>query len=444
MPIKVLMPALSPTMTEGNIARWLKKEGDKVKSGDVLAEIETDKATMEVESVDEGKLGKILVKEGAQGVKVNEPIAVILEEGEDAKALDQFLKSEAGKTAAAETERQRPEQPKPNSPRPNSPRPRRRSRPRFPPRHRRRARRVRPRPKRRRPAAACSRRRSPSASPRIAVSISRACRAAARMAASCSPTSRRRRPPAARVGASASVACSPARAPAFPPAQGRVQPLSTMRKVIAQRLTLSKQTVPHFYVTVDCEIDRLLELRAEINAIDETLKLSVNDFVIKAVALALKQVPDANASWSDEGIVFYDAADVSVAVAIPGGLITPIIKSAEKKGLAAISKEMKDLAARARDNKLKPEEFQGGTFSISNMGMFGVKDFSAIINPPQGGILAIAAGEKRPVVKDGQLAVATVMSVTLSCDHRVIDGVLGAQWLQAFKGLIEHPIKLVL
>jgi pyruvate dehydrogenase E2 component (dihydrolipoamide acetyltransferase) len=230
----------------------------------------------------------------------------------------------------------------------------------------------------------------------------------------------------------------------FPPAQGRVQPHTTMRKVIAQRLTLSKQTVPHFYVTVDCEIDRLLDLRAELNALDETLKLSVNDFVIKAVALALKQVPNANASWSDEGVVLYDAADVSVAVAIPGGLITPIIKSAEKKGLAAISKEMKDLAARARDNKLKPEEFQGGTFSISNMGMFGVKDFSAIINPPQGGILAIAAGEKRPVVKDGQLAVATVMSVTLSCDHRVIDGVLGAQWLQAFKGLIEHPVKLVL
>jgi pyruvate dehydrogenase E2 component (dihydrolipoamide acetyltransferase) len=230
----------------------------------------------------------------------------------------------------------------------------------------------------------------------------------------------------------------------FPPARARVQPHTTMRKVIAQRLTLSKQTIPHFYVTVDCEIDRLLDLRAELNALDESLKLSVNDFVIKATALALKQVPDANASWSDEGVMLYDSADISVAVAIPGGLITPIIKSAEKKGLAAISKEMKDLATRAKENKLKPEEFQGGTFSISNMGMFGVKDFSAIINPPQAGILAIAAGEKRPVVEDGKLEVATVMSVTLSCDHRVIDGALGAQYLQAFKGLIEHPIKLVL
>lgn len=217
-----------------------------------------------------------------------------------------------------------------------------------------------------------------------------------------------------------------------------------MRKVIAQRLTLSKQTIPHFYVTMDCEIDRLLDLRAEINGTDESLKLSVNDFALRAVALALMAVPEANASWSDAGTVFYDAADISVAVAIPGGLITPIIKSAEKKGLAAISAEMRDLAARAKDNKLKPEEFQGGTFSISNMGMFGVKDFSAIINPPQAGILAISTGEQRAVVKDGKLAVATVMSVTLSCDHRVIDGALGARWLQAFKGLIEHPIKLVL
>jgi pyruvate dehydrogenase E2 component (dihydrolipoamide acetyltransferase) len=224
----------------------------------------------------------------------------------------------------------------------------------------------------------------------------------------------------------------------------RVQPHTTVRKVIAQRLTQSKQTVPHFYATVDCEIDRLLDLRAELNAIDETMKLSVNDFVIKATALALMEIPDANASWSDQGVVLYDSADISVAVAIPGGLITPIIKSAEKKGLAVISKEMKDLAQRAKENKLKPEEFQGGTFSISNMGMFGVKDFSAIINPPQGAILAVAAGEKRPVVKDGKLDIATVMSVTISCDHRVIDGALGAQWLQAFKKLIEHPIKLVL
>jgi pyruvate dehydrogenase E2 component (dihydrolipoamide acetyltransferase) len=439
MPIKILMPALSPTMTEGNLARWLKKEGDEVKSGDVLAEIETDKATMEVEAVDEGKLGKILVKEGAQGVKVNDPIAVLLEEGEDPKSIDPFLKSDKPAALPAKAEapkaEAKPEQPKAEAPKPAA----------AP---------AAPVPAAPRPAASQQAPAVPSggrvfASP-LAKRIAKESGIDLVRIQGSGPHGRIvladvEQAKTSGVGAGLGLGGLLAGVGAnFPPARSRVQPHTTMRKVIAQRLTQSKQTVPHFYATVDCEIDRLLDLRAELNAIDETMKLSVNDFVIKAAALALIQMPDANASWSDEGVVLYDSADISIAVAIPGGLITPIIKSAEKKGLAAISQEMKDLATRAHENKLKPEEFQGGTFSISNMGMFGVKDFSAIINPPQGAILAVAAGEQRPVVKNGKLEIATVMSVTLSCDHRVIDGVLGAQWLQAFKALIEHPIKLVL
>jgi pyruvate dehydrogenase E2 component (dihydrolipoamide acetyltransferase) len=444
MPIKVLMPALSPTMTEGNLARWLKKEGDNVKSGDVLAEIETDKATMEVEAVDEGKLGKILVKDGAQGVKVNDPIAVILEEGEDPKSIDQFLKSDAGKPAAAPAPAEAPKaeaakreaptaEAKPAAAPAPAPAPA-------------------PRPAAPQPTPAAPSGGRVFASPlakRVAkdsgIDLSRVTGSGPHGRVVLADVEKAKASGGARAGAVGGVGGLMAGANAnYGHAGSRMQPHTTMRKVIAQRLTQSKQTVPHFYATVDCEIDRLLDLRAELNALDETMKLSVNDFVIKATALALMEIPDANASWSDQGVVLYDSADVSVAVAIPGGLITPIITSAEKKGLAVISKEMKDLAQRAKENKLKPEEFQGGTFSISNMGMFGVKDFSAIINPPQGAILAIAAGEKRPVVKDGKLDIATVMSVTISCDHRVIDGALGAQWLQAFKKLIEHPIKLVL
>ena len=437
MPIKVLMPALSPTMTEGNLARWLKKEGDSVKSGDVLAEIETDKATMEVEAVDEGKLGRILVAAGAQGVKVNEPIALLLEDGEDAKALDQF-KNNGGSANAASAPAKAEAKPQPA---------------------------VQPAP------AAAPVQAAPKAAPAPAPASASAS-VGGRVFAS--PLARRVakesqidlsrvagsgphgrivladvEKAAAGGGARAGVGgglggLSAGSDASFAPARGKLQPHTTMRKVIAQRLTLSKQTVPHFYVSMDCELDRLLDLRAELNAIDEKAKLSVNDFVIRATALALMQVPEANASWTDEGSLFYDSADISVAVSIPGGLITPIIKSADKKGLLTISREMKDLAVRARENKLKPDEFQGGTFSISNMGMYGVREFSAIINPPQGCILAVSAGEQRAVVKDGKLAVATVMTCTLSCDHRVVDGVLGAQYMQAFKGLIEHPIKLVL
>ena len=425
MPIKILMPALSPTMTEGNIARWLKKEGDKVKSGEVLAEIETDKATMEVEAVDEGTLGKIMVAAGSQGVKVNDVIALLLEEGEDKKALDSVVAAPAPKVAATE-------EPKAAAAPAQAA--------------------AAPAPKAAAPAAAPS----PSVSSGGRVFATPLARRIAKdkgfdiaSVTGSGPHGRITRSDVENFngGASAGGAGGGLRlgsGATFAPAKSKLVPHSTMRRVIAKRLVESKQTVPHFYVSVDIDLDRLMDLRAEINAIDEKTKISVNDFAIRAAALALMQVPGANAAWSDEGAVMYESVDISVAVSIPGGLITPIIKSAEKKGLAVISAEMKDLATRAKENKLKPEEFQGGTFSLSNLGMFGVKDFSAIINPPQGAILAVSAGEQRAVVKNGQLAVATVMTCTLSCDHRVVDGALGAQFMQAFKNLIEHPIKLVL
>jgi pyruvate dehydrogenase E2 component (dihydrolipoamide acetyltransferase) len=431
MPINVLMPALSPTMTEGKIARWLKAEGDQVKSGQVLCEIETDKATMEVEAVDEGVLAKILVPGGAEGVKVNAVIALIAGEGEDAKAVA------AGGPAASAA------------------------------------------PKAAAPAAAPAS--APAASP-AAASAPAASSSGARVVASplakrmadqagldlskiagSGPGGRivkhdveaavsgggakRSAPAAASAGAPAPVAVSSAALAAIGP--HKLVPLSTMRKVIARRLTESKQQVPHFYLTVDCEIDRLLAGRVSLNARSPekgpgAFKLSVNDFVIKAVAAALRQVPNANASYSDDGMLLWDNVDISVAVAIPGGLITPIIRNADKKGLVEISSTMKDLATRAKDGKLKPEEFQGGTFSISNLGMFGIKDFAAVINPPQGCILAVGAGEQRAVVKNGALAVATVMSVTLSVDHRVVDGSVGAEFLSAFKKIVEDPLAMLL
>jgi pyruvate dehydrogenase E2 component (dihydrolipoamide acetyltransferase) len=453
MPIKVLMPALSPTMTEGKLASWKKKEGDAVKSGDVLAEIETDKATMEVEAVDEGTLGKILVADGTEGVKVNQPIALILEEGEDKSAL---AAAANGGGAAA-----KPEAPKAEAPK-KAPEPAK-------------------------PAAAPQ----PAAPPQAAAPAAAAgggMQAAAPAAASgggrvfASPLAKRMAEQAgidlSRITGSGpqgrvikvdiesalSRGGAPMRAPAGAPAptpaaapaaqvggaaRYKLVPHTTMRKVIARRLTEAKQQVPHFYLTVDCEIDLLLKARADINAKAPekgagAYKLSVNDFVIKAAAVALKRVPAANASWSDEGTLLYENVDISVAVAIPGGLITPIIHTADQKGLVQISAEMKDLATRAKDNKLKPEEFQGGTFSISNLGMYGIKHFEAVINPPQGCILAVGAGEQRAVVKNGQLAVATVMSCTLSCDHRVVDGAVGAEYMQALKSIIENPLMMLL
>ena len=420
MPITILMPALSPTMTEGNLARWLKSEGDSVSPGDIIAEIETDKATMEIESVDEGVLGKILVAEGAEEIAVNTPIAVLLEEGEDSSAL-------AGFEAAAAPA------PKPAAAAPS----------------------VAPTPE---PAPAPAPAPQPAATAAAGERIF-ASPLARRMAeqqgidlASLTGSGPKGRIVKADIEAYArgAPAAAPTAAVSAAPAAGETPfdllPVNNIRKVVARRLTESKQQVPHFYLTVDCEIDQLLKVRADLNARakDGEFKLSVNDMVIKAAAVALMQVPAANASWSDAGIKQYKQADISVAVAIDDGLITPIVRNANGKGLRTISEEMLDLSARAREGRLAPEEFQGGTFSISNLGMFGVKDFQAVINPPQGCILAVGAGEPRPVVKDGALAIATVMSCTLSVDHRVVDGAIGAQFLAAFKALIEDPLGLLL
>jgi pyruvate dehydrogenase E2 component (dihydrolipoamide acetyltransferase) len=441
MPINVLMPALSPTMTEGKLARWLKKEGDAVKSGQVLCEIETDKATMEVEAVDEGTLGKILVAGGTEGVKVNTPIAVILEEGESAASTAAPAPAAVPAPAAA------PAAAAAAAPAPAAPPA---ARPAAAPAAD--AGRVFASPLARRMAEQAgldiSAIRGSGPNGRIVKADIDAARAGGQAA-------RKPAAPAAAAAPSAAPA-SAALAPAAVSAASlaaigphKLVPLSSMRRVIARRLTESKQQVPHFYLTVDCVIDRLLAGRAALNAKSPekgpgAFKLSVNDFVIKAVAVALRQVPAANASYSDDGILMWDNVDVSVAVAIPGGLITPIIRNADAKGLAQISNEMKDLAARAKDGKLKPEEFQGGGFSISNLGMFGIKEFGAVINPPQGAILAVGAGEQRPVVKDGALAIATVMSCTLSVDHRVIDGAVGAEFLAAFKRIVEDPLAMLL
>jgi pyruvate dehydrogenase E2 component (dihydrolipoamide acetyltransferase) len=427
MPIPIRMPALSPTMTEGNLAKWLKKEGDEVHSGDVLAEIETDKATMEVEAVDDGRIGRILVPEGAEGIKVNELIALLLGEDEDASALANF----AGSTR----------EPAPPSPPPEDT-----------------------------PAAPAA---APAARGNGRIFASPLARRMAQQAGLDLGDIRGSGPQGRIVKADIEAALSPARAAPAPqplrpaaasqplPAAAPIlskkrvaalagnppyteRPLTAMRRVIARRLTESKQTVPHFYLTIDCEIDELLKIRAELNAKSDAYRISVNDFVIRATALALRQVPAANASWSDEAILLWEAVDIAVAVALEDGLITPIVKAADRKGLAAIANETKDLVARARAGKLKLEEFQGGTFSISNLGMYGVRDFAAVINPPHGGILAVGAGEQRPVVKNGALAAATVMSCTLSCDHRAVDGAVGAQFLAAFKKLIEDPLTMLL
>jgi pyruvate dehydrogenase E2 component (dihydrolipoamide acetyltransferase) len=436
MPINVLMPALSPTMTEGKLARWLKKEGDTIKSGQVLCEIETDKATMEVEAVDEGTLGKILVAAGTEGVKVNAPIAVILVEGESAGAAP----------PPAVAARVAPQVPVSTTPAPATPVA---SVPALAPAGD--GARVFVSPLARRMAEQSgldlSAIRGSGPNGRIVkadIDAALATATAARKPATAAPVAASA--PAAST-ASAPAAVSAASLAAIGP--HKLVPLSTMRRVIARRLTESKQQVPHFYLTVDCEIDKLLAGRTALNAKSPekgpgAFKLSVNDFVIKSVAVALRQVPAANASFSDDGLLMWDNVDISVAVAIPGGLITPIVRNADAKGLAQISNEMKDLAARAKDGKLKPEEFQGGGFSISNLGMFGIKEFGAVINPPQGAILAVGAGEQRPVVKNGALAIATVMTCTLSVDHRVIDGAVGAEFLAAFKRIVEDPLAMLL
>jgi pyruvate dehydrogenase E2 component (dihydrolipoamide acetyltransferase) len=447
MPINITMPALSPTMEEGNLSKWLVKEGDTVKSGDVLAEIETDKATMEVEAVDEGIVAKLVVPSGTEGVKVNAVIAILAAEGEDVKAAGAgggsapaaAPKAEAAPVAAAPA-----------------------------------------------PAAA------PAATP---ASQATAPAIAAGERTFSSPLARRlakeagldiakvsgsgphgrvvksdiekavasgtgKAVPASGAGAGASVGqAAPVAAPKgaseeavlklFEAGSYELVPHDGMRKTIARRLTESKQTIPHFYVSVDCELDALLALRAQLNDAAPrkedrpAYKLSVNDMVIKAMALALRDVPDANVSWTDSNMVKHKHADVGVAVSIPGGLITPIIRHAELKSLSAISNEMKDLGKRAKERKLKPEEYQGGTTSVSNMGMMGVSNFAAVVNPPHATILAVGAGQERVIVKNKQMVIAQVMTVTLSTDHRAVDGALGAELLGAFKRYIESPMGML-
>ncbi|MEA2880749.1 MAG: hypothetical protein QOF14_5945 [Hyphomicrobiales bacterium] len=453
MPINITMPALSPTMEKGNLAKWLKKEGDKVKAGDIIAEIETDKATMEVEAVDEGTLAKIVVPEGTADVPVNQVIAVLAGEGEDAGAAA----SAAGSAPAPKPA----EAPKAAAPQPAAPAP--------------------------------AKTEAPAAKPAAAAPAPAAARATnghARIFSS--PLARRLAKeagidlariagtgPHGRVVARDIAAAKEGKglkAPGAAPAAGapapsgvtfqlpsddkvlalyeagsyEVIPHDNMRRIIAQRLTASTQNIPHFYLTVDCVIDKLMAAREEINATapknkegKPAYKLSVNDFVVKALALALQKIPNANVSWTESGMLKHKHSDIGVAVALPGGLITPIVRNAESKSLSAISNELKDMVARARAKKLKPNEYQGGTSSVSNLGMYGIKDFTAVINPPHATILAAGAGEERPIVRKGQIVAATVMSVTLSCDHRAVDGALGAELIGAFKALIENPVMMV-
>jgi pyruvate dehydrogenase E2 component (dihydrolipoamide acetyltransferase) len=412
MPVKILMPALSPTMTEGNLVRWLKSEGDIVKSGQVLAEIETDKATMEVEAVEEGTLAKIMVAAGTEGVKVNSLIAVLLEEGEDATSIDAFI-STADLVAPAQ----------PTAPTLAS---------------------------KSTSVSSAATSASLTTGERLFVSPL-AKRVAAQNQinlASITGSGPRGRIVKADVEHAALApsknTSAPGQATVYGDSGYADLPLNNMRKVIARRLTESKQQVPHFYLNVDCELDALLALRSDVNTRLEGGKLSVNDFIVRACALALIKVPEANVSWMDTHIRQFQAADISVAVAIDGGLVTPVVRSANLKSMKDISAEVKILADKARAGKLAPEDYQGGSFTISNLGMYGIKQFSAIINPPQACILAVGAGEKRPIVKDGALAVATVMSCTLSADHRAVDGAVGARFLEAFKTLIEDPLRLLI
>jgi len=427
MPIEILMPALSPTMTEGTLAAWSVKEGDIVSSGDVIAEIETDKATMEVEAVDEGTIGKLVVAAGTEGVPVNQVIAILLVEGEESVDLT-ALATKAPPEQTSET----PESIAKESQKTES------------------------------PAAKQTKQvtKAIQSEDRIFASplAKRLAEQAGYALADIQGTGPRGRVVKRDVEAhQPSVATKDNRKTRKVAASGpspkeladllgttyREEPVSKMRGVIAERLMEAKQTIPHFYLTIECELDALLSMRKQINEPGD-VKISVNDLIIKAVAKALIKVPEANASWNGDTILYYDQADVAVAVAIEGGLVTPIVRGAESKPLTAISDEMKDLAGRAKDGKLKPDEYQGGSFSISNLGMFGIKEFSAVINPPHGAILAIGMGEKRPVVKNDELTIATMMSCTFSCDHRVVDGAVGATFLQAFKGMIENPLGMLI
>jgi pyruvate dehydrogenase E2 component (dihydrolipoamide acetyltransferase) len=451
MPINITMPALSPTMEEGNLAKWLVNEGDKVEPGDVIAEIETDKATMEVEAVDEGTVAKIVVPAGTEAVKVNALIAILAAEGEDASEAAKTggaKKAETPAKADASEKKEAPAQKEevasaPESNGPTEPAPK-----------------AGPAPK-----ADGDRIFSSPLARRIAKD------AGIELSAvdGSGPRGRVVKADVEAAISSGGTKAAPAGVPAAAPA---AKPMSddavlklfeegsyelvahdNMRKVIARRLVEAKSTIPHFYLTLDCEIDALLALRKQLNDAapmkksedgeKPAYKLSVNDLVIKAMAMALMAVPEANASWTEANMVMHKHADVGVAVSIPGGLITPIVRRADQKTLSVISNEMKDMAARARNRKLKPEEYQGGTTAVSNLGMFGIKDFSAVINPPHATILAVGAGEECAVVKNGEIRIANVMSVTLSTDHRAVDGALGAELLAAFKRYIENPMGML-
>ncbi|GBE43223.1 MAG TPA: pyruvate dehydrogenase complex dihydrolipoamide acetyltransferase [Rhizobiales bacterium] len=453
MPIPILMPALSPTMEDGKLAKWLVKEGDRVQSGDVLAEIETDKATMEVEAVDEGVVGKILVGEGTEHVAVNKAIAVLLEEGEDSGALQGFVagaaqpappreeaaaSSDAGEGVDAKTDIRSEEAPAPESKKSNG-----------------QAGRIFASPLARRLAqdANLDLSQVEGSGPHgriVKLDVEKAISAGGAPA----PT---------RAEALSAGQVMPARTPSatavpampdeeilalYEPGTYEVVPHSNMRRIIASRLTLAKSTIPHFYLSVDCRLDALLAARKRLNAMSaeegpSAFKISVNDMIIKAMAMALQKVPEANATWTEEGVLLHRSSDIGVAVSVDGGLFTPVIHHGEVKSLSEISNEMKDLAGRARNRRLAPHEYQGGATSISNLGMMGIKSFDAVINPPHSSILAVGAGEKRPVITNNSIEIATIMSCTLSCDHRVIDGALGARLLDAFKGFIEEPVTML-
>ncbi len=447
MATPILMPALSPTMTEGTIAKWLKAEGDPIQSGDLLAEIETDKATMELEAVEEGILVKIIQPQGSEGIPVNEPIAIISAEGEDASAADSVITGETPPKQSSGLQQtpapvQAPAQagtvPNSETPSPGL------------------GERIVASPLAKRLAAEeglnLSSIKGSGPHGRIVKRDIEQNLAAGAIAAA---TTAMDIVPVADLPALTEASSEAPAGPQVPvvphssPSQKFTEiPHSNMRKIIAQRLQESKQQVPHFYLTIEVEIDGLLEMRHDLNSRapegEGAYKISVNDFVIRAVALSLKKVPMVNVGWTNTAMRHFNDIDVSVAVAIEGGLLTPIIKNADQKGLAEISVEMKELAARAKDGKLTPEEYQGGGFSVSNLGMLGVKEFSAIINPPQSCILAIGAGEQRAIIKDRALSIATMMSCTLSVDHRAIDGALGAEFLQVFKTMLEDPLTMML
>ena len=447
MPIEILMPALSPTMEEGTLSKWLIKEGDVVNSGDIMAEIETDKATMEVEAVEEGTVAKLLVAAGSEGVKVNAPIAILLEEDEDASALEGYTPgvsfapqpspvspAEAGVSSKKSAEpdagdpRLRGEQHNGSG-----------------------GTRIKASPLAKRLAAEAGLDLASISGSGPNGRIIKADIVAAKAGGAAKPAPQAAAPQSAapvtstEVGAVRSGGADYLTKLGVEAGSYDLVPLNGIQKVVAKRLADSNNNVPDFPLTIDCEIDELLKMRKELNAqAPEGVKVSVNDMLIRASALALKHVPEANASYTPDGVAMHKHADVAVAVAIDSGLITPIVREAENKGLSTISSEMKDLASRARDRKLKPQEYQGGTFSISNLGMMGIKEFGSIINEPHGMILSVGAGGPRPMVKDGALAVATVMTVTLTCDHRVVDGALGAKWLQHFKRYVETPITMML